>query len=130
MLGIATARGAVEEDYHRPGRGRGPTAPDGRRGRGTFQLCLNRVRVTQLCPLKMLRREEGLTLEQLIDLKKQLSGDNAKLSEENAAYSQQIALLDMELREANADKKRLDQRINFLCRDLMVHFNSLRCFNQ
>ena len=67
-----------------------------------------------------LRLQEGLTLQQLIDLKKQLSVDNVKLSDENQTYSQQIALLEIELREANADKKRLDERISFLCQEMMV----------
>lgn len=67
-----------------------------------------------------LRRDEGLTLQQLVTLKKQLTADNEKLVGENQVYSQQFVLLQTELQEATADKKRLDSRLAHLQRELLV----------
>lgn len=69
-----------------------------------------------------LRRDEGLTLQQLITLKKQLTIDNEKLTSENQVYSQQFILLQTELQEATADKRRLDLRLGHLSGELMVMF--------
>lgn len=67
-----------------------------------------------------LRRNEGLTLQQLIALKKQLTVENDKLTSENQVYSQQFILLQTELQEATADKRRLDLRLGHLSGELMV----------
>lgn len=67
-----------------------------------------------------LRRDEGLTLQQLIALKRQLAGDNEKLAGENQIYSQQFVLLQTELQEATGDKRRLDLRLAYLQQELMV----------
>ena len=68
-----------------------------------------------------LRRDEGLTLQQLIALKKQLTVDNEKLSGENQIYSQQFVLLQTELQDATGDKKRLDTRLAHLQGELLVN---------
>lgn len=67
-----------------------------------------------------LRRDEGLTLQQLIALKKQLTIENDKLVNQNQVYSQQFILLQTELQEATGDKRRLDTRLGHLQQELMV----------
>ena len=67
-----------------------------------------------------LRRDEGLTLQQLVALKKQLTAENEKLAGENQIYFQQFVLLQTELEEATGDKKRLDSRLAHLQQELLV----------
>lgn len=67
-----------------------------------------------------LRRDEGLTLQQLVALKKQLTTENEKLGGENQTYSQQFVLLQTELQEATSDKKRLDSRLMHLQQELLA----------
>jgi hypothetical protein len=69
---------------------------------------------------EVLRREEGLTLHQLIALKKQLTIENEKLGGENQTYSQQFILLQTELQDATVDKRRLDLRLAHLQQELLV----------
>ena len=69
---------------------------------------------------EVLRREEGLTLQQLITLKKQLTIENEKLGGENQTYSQQFILLQTELQDATVDKRRLDLRLVHLQQELLV----------
>jgi hypothetical protein len=69
---------------------------------------------------EVLRRDEGLTLQQLIVLKKQLTIDNEKLAGENQTYSQQFILLQTELQDATVDKRRLDLRLVHLQQELLV----------
>ena len=71
---------------------------------------------------EVLRREEGLTLQQLIALKKQLTIENEKLGGENQTYSQQFILLQTELQDATVDKRRLDIRLAHLQQELLVNF--------
>ncbi|XP_057364666.1 cilia- and flagella-associated protein 58-like [Daphnia carinata] len=66
-----------------------------------------------------LRRDEGLTLQQLIALKKHLTVENEKLGGENQIYSQQFVLLQTELQDATVDKKRLDSRLIHLQQELL-----------
>ncbi len=67
-----------------------------------------------------LRRDEGLSLQQLITLKRSLTTENEKLASENQVYSQQFILLQTELQEATGDKRRLDVRLGHLQQELMV----------
>ena len=67
-----------------------------------------------------LRRDEGLSLQELIALKKQLIVDNEKLLGENQLFSQQSALLRIELQELQEDKKRVDNRLDQLQQQLAV----------
>lgn len=67
-----------------------------------------------------LRRDEGLTLQQLIALKKHLTVENEKLGGENQIYSHQFILLQTELQDATVDKKRLDLRLVHLQQELLV----------
>lgn len=67
-----------------------------------------------------LRRDEGLTLQQLVAIKKQLTTENEKLGGENQTYSQQFVLLQTELQDATTDKKRLDLRLVHLQQELLV----------
>ncbi|XP_046658005.1 cilia- and flagella-associated protein 58-like [Daphnia pulicaria] len=69
---------------------------------------------------EVLRRDEGLTLQQLIVLKKQLTIDNEKLAGENQTYSQQFILLQTELQDATVDKRRLDLRLVHLQQELLA----------
>jgi hypothetical protein len=70
---------------------------------------------------EVLRRDEGLTLQQLIVLKKQLTIENEKLAGENQTYSQQFILLQTELQDATVDKRRLDSRLVHLQQELLVN---------
>jgi len=67
-----------------------------------------------------LRRDEGLSLQELVALKKQLIVDNEKLLSENQLFSQQSALLRIELQELQEDKKRVDNRLDQLQQQLAV----------
>ncbi|KZS07810.1 Coiled-coil domain-containing protein [Daphnia magna] len=69
---------------------------------------------------EVLRRDEGLTLQQLIALKKHLTVENEKLGGENQIYSQQFILLQTELQDATVDKKRLDSRLVHLQQELLA----------
>jgi hypothetical protein len=67
-----------------------------------------------------LRRDEGLSLQELVALKKQLIVDSEKLLSENQLFSQQSALLRIELQELQEDKKRVDNRLDELQQQLAV----------
>lgn len=78
---------------------------------------------------EVLRRDEGLTLQQLIALKKHLTVENEKLGGENQIYSQQFILLQTELQDATVDKKRLDSRLVHLQQELLVSASVLQWNN-
>lgn len=72
-----------------------------------------------------LRRNEGLSLQELVALKKQLAADNETLTADNQLLSQQSALLRIEMHEMLDDKKRLDARLDQLQQELTVGFGFL-----
>ena len=67
-----------------------------------------------------MNRNEGLSLQELVALKRQLVLDNEKLTNENQVLSLQLVSLQTELDDITNDKKRCDQRLIQLSRDLAV----------
>ena len=67
-----------------------------------------------------MNRNEGLSLQELVALKRQLVLDNEKLTNENQVLSLQLVSLQTELDDITNDKKRSDQRLIQLSRDLAV----------
>lgn len=67
-----------------------------------------------------LRRSEGMSIRELVALKKHLAHSNEKLASDNELYTHKFTLLKIELQELADDKKKVDEHLNQLQLQLMV----------
>ena len=67
-----------------------------------------------------LRRNEGMSIRELVALKKHLAHTNDRLASDNELYAQKFTLLKIELQELADDKKKVDEHLGQLQLQLAV----------